>query len=654
VKLCVRIGFNRPGEPRSPPLLRRRSSTQFQGASVALVCDRLDLSTTFKKLRSWITDSAKMKTSVAAALALCCSAETSFVMEPPVIRAAAIDVQSRIFNGSTAVWFDLICVICFAVGAYAFQASQAQKSSIVDSGFSAAPAKKLKESTDCESEASPAAQSEPVKVAKRMATTSDEDTGGASTKGLTPPWANSSKPKAVTDSTAKKTRTRSAKPGRGPSEQHRRWNQRIVEATRSEEILEIVEEADTQLNAVNLATAVHRIAKWSKKGPSSSRSNIAWRQLLGLIRVNADSFSAQGFANVFWALGTVHVDCAMEDQLLDSLATGMMRIMDQFNPQALTTVAWGMATMEYNNSVLGQAIKEACFKQLESFNQQDLANAAWALTSLGVSDDALLDRIADISALLIPSFKPQETANLMWAFAVAKRAHKELMDAVVAQVAESPDSLSSQALSNIAWSFAKLGKHDKELCKNIAAGASGRMRWFSPPELSKLLWAFATMEYRDDALMESAVMAAGKLADQFTPQLLSNTVWAMGTLKYSNSAVLDKLARAASTRKDSFAPQAAANLLWGYAVLGHRSNSLFKKFADTITPRLGEFTPTTLVTTVWAFAVAGVPIASLHAAFESRIIAKAKQFTVLEKDALIRALKKLDYVKPAILKALSD
>jgi hypothetical protein len=589
-----------------------------------------------------------------AGCVLVCQAESSYLMEPPVIRAATMDMKNRV-----PVWFDLICVICFAVGAYAFQASQAHKSQVVATGSSGAPAKKRSESTDYESDALAALRSEPAKVVREaMECSPSEDDRGHSSKRLTPPWAAVASTKlkvvAVVDAQAKKGRVRATKPSRGPSEQHRRWNQRIVEATRSEEILEIVSEAESQLNAVNLATAVHRIAKWSKKGPSTTRSNPSWRLLLNLIRLNADQFSAQGFANVFWAFGTIHVDALLEDQLLHALASGIMRVIDQFNPQALTTVAWGMATMEYHNEKLGQAIKQACFSQLESFNQQDLANAAWALTSLGVSDDALLDRIADISAVLIPSFKPQETANLMWAFAVAKRAHQELMDAVVAQVADSPESLSSQALSNIAWSFAKLGKHDKDLCKNIAGGASGRMRWFSPPELSKLLWAFATMDYRDDTLMESAVLAAGKLADQFTPQLLSNTVWAMGTLKYSNPTVLDKLARAASTRKDSFPPQAAANLLWGYAVLGHRSNSLFKKFAETITPRLGEFSPTTLVTTVWAFAVAGVQIQALLTGFEARIIVKAKKFTSLEKDALVRALKKLDFVKPSILKALSD
>jgi hypothetical protein len=55
--------------------------------------------------------------------------------------------------------------------------------------------------------------------------------------------------------------------GSGPSECHRRLNNAVIMAESAESILELVQTSGEQMNEVNLATAIHRVARWCRRVP---------------------------------------------------------------------------------------------------------------------------------------------------------------------------------------------------------------------------------------------------------------------------------------------------------------------------------------------------------------------------------------------------
>ena len=114
---------------------------------------------------------------------------------------------------------------------------------------------------------------------------------------------------------------------------------------------------------------------------------------------------------------------------------GPARQVREFNPQALTNMAWAFATAGHAAPALFQAIAAESAGRVRELNPQELANTAWAFATAGHAAPALLEAIAEEASGRVREFTPQALINTAWAFATAGHAAPVLFDAIAAEAA---------------------------------------------------------------------------------------------------------------------------------------------------------------------------------------------------------------------------
>lgn len=389
----------------------------------------------------------------------------------------------------------------------------------------------------------------------------------------------------------------------------RKLNQSICACDTTEGVLSLVASSGHQMNAVNLSTAMHRVARWTKKSHldvDEVRSSAPWKKLVRLAHLRVTDMTVQGISNMLWAVGVMRLDVEEETQFLNSLADAARNHASEHTPQALANIAWACAVLQWRNEDLLTSVRDSAITIINGFNPQDLSNIAWALGTISFLDTKFLDAMAPVAIPMLGACKPAELSNILWAFATAGCFNQELMERASDVVCEAPEALTSQAVSNVAWSCATLGHNDERLMGHIMRVAIAKMRWFSPSELANLLWACATLNTSNHRLLDGACVSMVRSSERYTGEDLSNSVWALATLQHCSTNCCETLVRAAM-RQDKMAPKAMTNILWGFATLGYKgASSLFVSWAPEFVRRSEEFTTTELVTIAWSYAAGGV------------------------------------------------
>mmetsp|Transcript_122442 Transcript_122442/g.280597 ORF Transcript_122442/g.280597 Transcript_122442/m.280597 type:complete len:573 (-) Transcript_122442:214-1932(-) len=428
------------------------------------------------------------------------------------------------------------------------------------------------------------------------------------------------------------------------SERHRQLNQQLCKLEHAEEVLAMVAESGMQMNGVNLSTALHRVAKWSKKqrlDVVEVRGAPQWKKLVRLTHQKLGELTAQGVANTLWAVGTMQLPMEEEPKFIADVIAAAEEHVESFTPQALANTAWACATMNWQHSTLLGKVQRSCVASFSSFNPQDLSNIAWAFGTLGFLSQAFLDGTAKVALPMVAACKPGEMANIVWAFARANQRPKELFDRVAEVVTSSADGLNSQALCTIAWSFATVGHKDEEMMASILRAGNLKMRWFSPKELSNLLWACATMNVGSDRFLDAACNSVVRCRDNFAGEEVANVIWALATLKFMHSQCCEHLANTILRRRDEISAKALTNILWGYATLGHKNPALFVNLAEVVQSSVDCLSTTELITIAWSYSVCGVRIPEML-----QTLARAASGTLDQQQAevLSTSFKKLSFV----------
>ncbi|XP_024372307.1 RAP domain-containing protein, chloroplastic isoform X1 [Physcomitrium patens] len=234
----------------------------------------------------------------------------------------------------------------------------------------------------------------------------------------------------------------------GPNQyrEERRLNRAIVEAPDAEYVLATIIEALNKphwgkprkipLSPLNCATGLHRIAKRMDEASmwKSEKLTFARRQeMKAFLRAAVKAFpecSAQGLANIAWALSKIGSSALFEEEM-DHLA-------------------------------------DAALDKLSEFNAQNLANTAGAFASMLHAAPALFDAIAQRAVEVAGSFRPLELVQILWAFACLNHPLDPLFDSLDVQLVENPDAaaatfrgFSQQQLASMAWSCAVLQQQER-------------------------------------------------------------------------------------------------------------------------------------------------------------------------------------------------
>ena len=173
-------------------------------------------------------------------------------------------------------------------------------------------------------------------------------------------------------------------------------NKRITGASDSWQILDIVNTFGAEFDAVNVATALHRIAKQRPEDAMHLTNSNAFKQLVIMVDVQVrhllfsgelERVSIASHPTTFQALpssASSHCDAALlrasqMDMLSDTGLTALILQAEQCKPQQIANILWAFGTLSYKpQEHLLNVLANQAVSKLSDFNPQNLANFIWA------------------------------------------------------------------------------------------------------------------------------------------------------------------------------------------------------------------------------------------------------------------------------------
>lgn len=274
---------------------------------------------------------------------------------------------------------------------------------------------------------------------------------------------------------------------------------------RVEQLAALISQFLPEMNLVNLTTAMHRLAK------SASSDVQAQRRLKEL--------------SIFQEL------CDKISDILSNAYGG------QINPQALSNVAWALATVQHMDTYLVTLIIEHALAGSEicNFKAFELSNLVWAIAKLGklepeqfnrIEVQLFYDAVADHMVKQHSHMSFRCLSLTAWAFATARRPNLKLFDQLAIFMKNKIHEADCQELANSTWAFGTLGFINEGLFLLLAKQAIPKLPDFKPQELAIMLWGFATNGFFHEAFYAGA--AAIALAKPLQTQHIANILWAFG------------------------------------------------------------------------------------------------------------------------------
>jgi len=234
-------------------------------------------------------------------------------------------------------------------------------------------------------------------------------------------------------------------------------------------VLAVVGSHLTEMNLVNLTTALHRLAKMT----ATSQSRLLLQ------------------------------DNPTLERLLNSLSLALDALKpDEVAAQSLSNAAWSLATLQLPRAGLFSKIVTLAAGDVSSFQPFELANLLWACAKIGASDDMIL-------SLAEPIFQATEIhvvthvdpipfrclATMLWAFATAKRYHSSFFGPVAAKLLSQVSIANCQELANATWALGKANFRHEQLCSKLATQALSCLRAFKAQEISNMVWGFGSIGF---------------------------------------------------------------------------------------------------------------------------------------------------------------
>jgi hypothetical protein len=285
-------------------------------------------------------------------------------------------------------------------------------------------------------------------------------------------------------------------------------NSKLVKSEDAETILSLVSKNAKQLNPVNAATALHRIASHLKKARATRDRVLRDARFLALLDAAADraaSCNPRSVSDMLWAFATLqHWPPSMLKPLLTRVAFHLEA--NAFEAQHLALIVWAFAVLELKPTVLLARIEEVqrapapltggCGGGAFTFSERTCPDAHRPPPSPLPSPLRVREQCA-ISQL--KSFNGQNCANLLWGFAKLNYKPEKLLPQITAKMAESRflERMKPVEIADASFALAVLGskEHQGDLMAQFARRATpdDLLGSFSSRQLVTLTWAYARM-----------------------------------------------------------------------------------------------------------------------------------------------------------------
>jgi len=308
--------------------------------------------------------------------------------------------------------------------------------------------------------------------------------------------------------------------GSAPGRIQVQLNASLVQSRTSDKILQIVDLHLESFNAVNLITALHRLATVciaAKKG--HLRRDVRFKRLMHrladtLRSANAGALKPQDLSNVAWALTKLSL---LNASLFGHLADHIMLTISSFEPVNLSMTLWAFARSGFLDEKLFRAAAAEVKNQLVDFQPQQIANTTWAMAKSGFVDESLFMSAADLALEKLNEFQPMNYSMLLYSFALAKLPHPRLFEEVGRQctVQALSSALSApHVITNLALAYSEAGVANEQVFQVVALVASSTLYNFRTQQIATLTQAFARANVSNERLFSCISQAVvGRLAE---------------------------------------------------------------------------------------------------------------------------------------------
>ncbi|CAE7888644.1 unnamed protein product [Symbiodinium sp. KB8] len=297
-------------------------------------------------------------------------------------------------------------------------------------------------------------------------------------------------------------------------------------------VLDVTWSRLTSMNGVNLATALHRIARHSTEDPSQI----------------SDVHLHPGFGPMMKAIERLSALDSVRDEgmfgILAELAGPRLRELKPYEEVLqVTNLIWAFAKLTVPCVPLYQSLagNRNAAKVLQTrrhgeYKAQCLSAAVWSFAqSAALSRTAqiqLFKSIGDEMAPQVASLKPQEMANTVWSFGRVRVKHQRLFEEICGTFANNPGAsrFSIPQLTSILMGCAQVRFQQPEVIGRISAVMLRNSHALTPEQTSCVLWSLAELDAHD--------MAAADLTS-FKHEELHNVMTAARTLCPQHRVLFD-------------------------------------------------------------------------------------------------------------------
>ena len=159
-------------------------------------------------------------------------------------------------------------------------------------------------------------------------------------------------------------------------------NNQMVNAADTDTILSLVVDNYKTLNGVNVATAMHHLARLTKFKRAERDAVLRDPRYLKLLDGTVERVAecnARSIADILWSCGTM---TEFPPILLKPVLTQVAKYLEVggFEPQHLSIMVWSFATLGVKPVKLLEGIEARALEQLKGFNTQNCANILQACT----------------------------------------------------------------------------------------------------------------------------------------------------------------------------------------------------------------------------------------------------------------------------------
>jgi hypothetical protein len=366
-----------------------------------------------------------------------------------------------------------------------------------------------------------------------------------------------------------------------------------------------------EMNGINLATSLHRVAKLSAASESSEaidsikadhrfmRLFVAVAQHVahhsGLTRKEIASevpgeMPAQCLSIVAWSCASLRI---RDEELFAKIATIAVPRLDKLQSFELSNMLWAHAKLQISAPHMFKKASERLMRRRDGeFNVQCLSTISWSFATTHRRDGAVFESIAKELMAHAASAKPQEISQTLWAFAKNGHDDQVLFDVLGKAAVGTGSKIShfkEQELSNIAWAFATSGNENVELFAHIELAVLSKIAGMTPQSIANILWAFAKsavqLQTRMFPMLLERAMARQK---QFKPEELSAVVWAASQVCPQDCSFFAVAQQACMKRLPEFTANAIANLVNTFSSVQTKTSGPFVRIVQECLKRLPQ------------------------------------------------------------------